>query len=170
LAPSRERCAPAEVCTAVVADTPLVEGEGIANAFSRSGTATFMAARDPDFCAGVISRAPVSNADMSRTIAEILELDLDSSDVPNARVLREALTGRQYRAAPQAESRRLMSTPALDGRVTELHLQTLGNVTYFDSAVSSRQEQLAAEIDPPRRTWHWPHVKRLTITLSGGND
>lgn len=62
-------------------------------------------------------------------IAELLDLDLDSSDFPNARVLREALTGGRNRAAPQAESRTLMSTPSADGMVTELHLQALGDAS-----------------------------------------
>ncbi len=169
-ATSRERCAPAEVCTSVVADTALVEGEGIANAFSRTGTATFMAARGPDFRAGLISRAPASNADMSRTIAELLDLDLDASDLPNARVLREALAGGRNRTTPQSESWTLTSTPSVDGMVTELHLQALGGATYFDSAVSSRQERLAAEIDRPRWNWHWPRLKRVTVSLSSDND
>ena len=165
-APSRERCAPAEACTSVIADTPLIEGEGIANAFSRTGTATFMVARGPDFRAGVITHAPASNADMGRTIAELLDLDLDSADLPGARVLWEALTGRENRTPPQAVSQTLRSTPSDDGLVTEVHLQTLGDSTYFDSAVSAHQEYLADEIDRPRRNWHWPRIKAFTISIS----
>lgn len=164
-APGRERCAPAEVCTSVIADTPLIEGEGIANAFSRSGTATFMAARGPDFQPGLIDRAPASNADIHRTIVELLDLQMDSTDTPNARVLREALTGAGKKAAPQAKRQTVMSAPALDGWVTELHVQTLGVSRYLDYAVSSYQEGLAAEIDPPRRQWRWP-FKTFTITIS----
>jgi hypothetical protein len=100
-------------------------------------------------------------------IAELLDLDLDSSDFPNARVLREALTGGRNRAAPQAESRTLMSTPSADGMVTELHLQALGDVTTLDSAVSSRQEQLAAETDGSARM---PLPKSMSITITGGKN
>jgi hypothetical protein len=164
-----ERCAPAQGCISVVADTPLVEGEGIANPFTRAGTATFMVARGPDFRAGVITRAPASNADMSRTIAELLDLDVDPEIVRDARVLREALTGKANRAPPQAASQTLTSTPTIEGLVTELHLQTLGDALYLDSAVSSRQEQLAAEVDRPLWNWHWP-FKEFSITISDKNN
>jgi hypothetical protein len=164
-APSRERCAPAESCTSVVADTPLVEGEGVANVFSRPGTATFMAARGPDFRSGLVSHAPASNADMNRTIATIMQLDAGSLDVPNPRVLREALAGRQGKGTSESRVRPLVSTPSIDGTVTELHLETLGETTYFNSAVKARQEALASDIDPPRRRWHWP-FSTFTITIS----
>jgi hypothetical protein len=49
------------------------------------------------------------------------------------------------------------------------HLFKLADALYLDSAVSSRQEQLAAEIDRPRRNWHWP-FKEFTITISDKND
>jgi hypothetical protein len=153
--PSRERCAPAEECTSVIADTPLVEGEGIANPFSRAGTAIFMAARGPDFRAGLITHAPASNADMSRTIAAILDLDLDASDIPNARVLREAVAGARAKDAPQAIEQPFRSAASLSGLVTELHLQTLGAATYLDSAVSARQEMLA-DAPKPHHHWRWP--------------
>jgi hypothetical protein len=107
---------------------------------------------------------------MCRTIAEFLDLDLDSSDHPNARLLREALAGARNKTAPQAASQTLTSTPSVAGMVTELHLQALGGAAYFDSAVSSRQEYLAAEIDRPRWNWHWPRLKRLTISFSSDND
>src|SRR5262249_25416529 len=52
-------------CVAVIADTPLAEGEGIPNSFSRAGTWTFMAARGPDFQERLTDRAPASIADIA---------------------------------------------------------------------------------------------------------
>jgi hypothetical protein len=66
---------------------------------------------------GLISHAPASNADMRRTIAELLHLDLASSDHPNARVLREALPGARNKTAPQAMSQTLTSTPSVAGMI-----------------------------------------------------
>ncbi len=94
-------------------------GEGIADVFSRTGTAIFMAARGPDFRAGVNSSAPASNADMRRTIAELLDLDLDSGGPPNTRVLREALAGGENRKPPEAVSQTLSSPRSDAGLVTD---------------------------------------------------
>jgi len=63
-----------------------------------------------------------------------------------------------------------MSTPSTDGMVTELHLQALGDVTYLDSAVSSRQEQLAAETDRSEWNWNLPRPKSMSITITGGKS
>lgn len=155
-----------EECTSVVADTPLIEGEGIADVFSRAGTAIFMAARGPDFCAGVNSRAPASNADMRRTIAEILNLDLDSADLRNARVLREALAGGENRKPPEAASQTWTSARSAAGLVTELHLETLGRTTYRGSAVASRQEYVAAEDEGGGWHWHLPRPKSFTFSIT----
>jgi hypothetical protein len=164
-APGRERCAPSELCTSVTADTPLIEGEGIPNAFSRSGTETFMVARGPDFRSGFIDRAPASNADIHRTIAELLNLDTESADMPNARVLWEVLMGARNKGAPQSTSQTLTAVPAMDGLVTQLHTQTLGAATYLDSAVADHLEALAADVDlPARRKWRWP-FREFTITI-----
>lgn len=165
-ASSRERCAPAEDCTAVVADTPLVEGEGIADVFSRAGTATFMAARGPDFRAGVNSHAPASNADMRRTIAELLDLDLDPADLRNARVLREVLTGGENRKPPQAASQAITSTRSAAGVVMELRLQTLGETTYLESAVVTQQDSLVAADEGRRPLWRLPRIKSFSISIS----
>ena len=159
-----ERCSPSELCSSVVADTPLIEGEGIANPFSRTGGTTFMAARGPDFRVGVTSDIPASNADMGRTIAELLDLDMDPPDLHNARVLHEALTGKRHRMSAAALPQTVTSTPTLDGVVTELRLQTLGKTVYFDSAVAVHRETLSADIDPPRR-WRWP-FRSLEIKIS----
>ena len=65
----------------------------------------------------MISRAPTSNADMSRTIAMLLDIDVNSI---NARVLREALSGIRHKAVPAAKRETLTSVAAVDGLVTEL--------------------------------------------------
>ena len=51
-------------CAVSVADTGLQQGQGMHGSFSRADTKNFMAATGPDFKAGFIDPAPVSNADV----------------------------------------------------------------------------------------------------------
>lgn len=157
-------CPQPVMCTAVIANTVLAEGEGIPNSFNRAGTWTFMAARGPAFQTRMIDRSPASNADIARTIAELLDLDADLNTRPKGRVLTESLSGDRYRQTPPARKRPEKSKPSIEGRVTEVRLQSLGSALYFDSAVSSIQENLA-QAENPRRAWRWPRFKRFTISI-----
>ncbi|MEJ1960631.1 MAG: alkaline phosphatase family protein [Gammaproteobacteria bacterium] len=164
-----EGCAQPLACTSVIADTPLAEGEGVPNSFSRVGTWTFMAARGPDFQRESTDRSPASNADIARTVAELLHLDVERGDQPRGRVLTESLAGAGNRATPAARKDVFTSTPSVDGLITEARLQSLGSATYLDAAVPSRQERVL-QAEEPRRRWHWPSFKRFTISISDERD
>src|SRR3954454_14385298 len=62
-------------CTVEIADTGLQQGQGMHGSFSRADTVNFMAASGPDFKTGFVDPAPVSNADVGKTIAYILKLN-----------------------------------------------------------------------------------------------
>jgi len=162
-------CPVAVACTSVIADTPLPEGEGIVNAFNRAGTWTFMAARGPDFQAGQKNSSPVSNADIARTLEELMDLDIDPTDRPGARVVRESLVGSRQRAAPRALHVVRPSKASIEGLTTQVWLQTLGSSKYFDTAIPAYVE-IPAVVYAPKRKWRWPQWKRITITLSDDDD
>ena len=52
-------------CAVEIADTGLQQGQGMHGTFSRADTNNFMAAIGPDFKAGFVDPAPVSNAESS---------------------------------------------------------------------------------------------------------
>ena len=56
-------CAEPATCGVEIADTGLQQGQGMHGSFSRADTQNFMAAVGPDFKAGFVDPAPVSNAD-----------------------------------------------------------------------------------------------------------
>jgi hypothetical protein len=80
------------LCTAEIADTSLVQGQGMHGSFSRADTWNFMAARGPDFRAGFTDPLPASNADIGMTIARILGLAIQPTGRLTGRVLTEALS------------------------------------------------------------------------------
>jgi len=59
-------------CTVEVADSTLQQGQGMQGSFSRADTFNFMAAIGPSFKHGYVDRMPVSNADVGRTIAQLM--------------------------------------------------------------------------------------------------
>jgi hypothetical protein len=118
-------------CTVEVADTTLHQGQGNHGSFSRSDTMNFMAARGPDFKEKFVDEAPVSNADIGRTIAALLGLDIQSKGNLMGRIITEA--------QPNGRMPEVTSTPeksALDdnGRQTILQVQMAGGERYFDAA------------------------------------
>ena len=78
------------LCTAEIADTALQQGQGMHGSFSRGDTMNFMAAIGPDFKAGFIDKAPVSNADVGKTIGQILGLSVPSHGKLMGRVMRRS--------------------------------------------------------------------------------
>jgi hypothetical protein len=118
-------------CTVEVADTILQEGQGMHGSFSRADTWNFMAMQGPDFKAGFVDPAPASNADVGRTIAHVLGLDISDKGKLVGRVLSEALPNG---ALPQVRSRVVISEPAANGLATVLNVQAVGDVRYFDAA------------------------------------
>lgn len=124
-------CADPELCGAEVADSDLSEGQGIHGSFGRQDTHNFMAAVGPDFRAGFVDPAPVSNADLAPTLAHILGLQLDTRG-HTGRVAAEALAGgvQPAEVAHFTES----SSPAANGFTTVLQGQGYDGRRYYDAA------------------------------------
>jgi Type I phosphodiesterase / nucleotide pyrophosphatase len=118
-------------CTVEVADTVLQQGQGMHGSFSRADTWNFMAMQGPDFKAQFVDPAPASNADLGRTIAQLMHLDLSDKGKLIGRVLSEVLPGG---TVPEASSRVITSEPAANGLVTVLDMQQVGETRYFDVA------------------------------------
>jgi len=118
-------------CTVEVADTVLQQGQGMHGSFSRADTWNFMAMQGPDFKSQFIDPAPVSNADLGRTIAQLMHLDVEDKGKLIGRVLAEALPGG---AIPEVTSRVMTSDAAPNGLVTVLDMQQVGTTRYFDAA------------------------------------
>ena len=78
-------------CTVEVADTILQQGQGMHGSFSRADTWNFMAMQGPDFKSHFVDPAPASNADIGRTIAQLMRLDVSDNGKLVGRVLTEAL-------------------------------------------------------------------------------
>jgi arylsulfatase A-like enzyme len=125
-------CAQPELCTAEVSETELQQGQGQHGSFSRANTHNFMAAIGPDFKAGFVDPAPVSNADWAPTLAKLLGLDLGGAGSLKGRVMAEAL--KDGGAAPAFTRQTTSSTPARGGFTTVLEWQSLGAYRYYDSA------------------------------------
>jgi len=118
-------------CTVEVADTVLQQGQGMHGSFSRGDTWNFMAMQGPDFKAQFVDPAPVSNADIGRTIAQLMHLDVSDKGKLIGRVLSETAPGG---ALPDVSSRVISSEPAANGLVTVLDMQQVGQTRYFDVA------------------------------------
>jgi hypothetical protein len=118
-------------CTVEVADTILQEGQGMHGSFSRADTWNFMAMQGPDFKSHFVDPAPASNADVGRTIAQLMQLDASDKGKLVGRVLTETLPNG---AVPQVTSRVLISEPAANGLTTVINMQAVGQTRYFDAA------------------------------------
>jgi hypothetical protein len=118
-------------CTVEVADTILQQGQGMHGSFSRAETWNFMAMQGPDFKSKFVDPAPASNADLGRTIAQIMHLDTADKGKLVGRVLSEALPDG---TVPEVASRVVTSDPGPNGLVTVLDMQTVGSTRYFDAA------------------------------------
>ena len=118
-------------CTVEIADTVLQQGQGMHGSFSRADTWNFMAMQGPDFKAHFVDPAPASNADVGRTIAQLMQLDTADKGNLVGRVLTEALPNG---AVPAVTSRVVTSDPAPNGITTVLDMQMVGSTRYFDAA------------------------------------
>jgi hypothetical protein len=119
-----------------IADTGLQEGQGMHGTLSRDNTFNNMAAIGPDFKAGFVDASPVNNADIGRTLAQILRLQLPSNGNLRGRVLREALVGGPDSVdftARVRPSRKVKGT----GKETILLYQAVSGHKYFDTACFS---------------------------------
>jgi hypothetical protein len=118
-------------CTVEVADTILQQGQGMHGSFSRGDTWNFMAMQGPDFKSEFIDPAPASNADLGRTIAQVMQLDGADKGKLIGRTLSETLPNG---ALPQVTSRVVTSEPAANGLATVVNMQMVGATRYFDAA------------------------------------
>ena len=111
-------CGEPVLCTVEVADTVLQQGQGMHGSFSRADTWNFMAMQGPDFKSQFVDPAPASNADLGRTIAQLMQLDVSDKGKLVGRVLSESLPNG---ALPTVTSRILTSDPAPNGLATVIN-------------------------------------------------
>lgn len=117
-------------CVAEVADTGLQQGQGMHGSFGRGDTLNFTAAIGPDFRAGFVDPAPVSNADIGLTMMHLLHLEVPAKGRLMGRVFAEAMPGGEM---PRFASHVRVSKSA-GGLRTMLRFQTVGRMRYFDAA------------------------------------
>lgn len=119
------------LCTVEVADTSLQQGQGMHGSFSRADTMNFMAAIGPSFRSGFVDEAPVSNADIGKTLAHLLGLKIPFKGLLQGRVADEALPGG---TSPTVDNWVERAQPGPQGLATVLVGQRVGNARYFDAA------------------------------------
>src|SRR6478609_9160926 len=119
------------MCAVSIADTALQQGQGMHGSFNRADTMNFMAAIGPDFKSGFVNEAPVSNADIGKTIAQVLGLKIPFHGSLVGRVVDEALPGG---AIPAIENFVERGSPDETGLATTLVGQRVGRMRYFDAA------------------------------------
>jgi len=119
-------------CGVQVSDTTYQQGQGNHGSFSRADTMSFLAAAGPDLKAKYTDALPVSNADLGRTIAELLGSHAAGPGTLAGRVLSEALVGGAR--PPAASPHRLTAKTAVAGVQTVLAFTRVGNTLYVDVA------------------------------------
>ena len=119
------------LCTVEIADTTLQQGQGMHGSFSRADTMNFMAAIGPSFKSNFVNEAPVSNADIGKTMAYILGLNIPFKGALQGRVAEEALPGG---ASPALANWIERAKPGSNGLATVLVGQRVGTNRYFDAA------------------------------------
>jgi hypothetical protein len=124
-------CADPATCGVEVADTGLQQGQGMHGSFSRADTAIIGGALGPDFRSAFVDPAPTSNADIGKTMAQILGLTIPDVGKLVGRVVTEAMPNG---AVPEWKSELQISDPDAAGRVTVVATQALGSIRYFDAA------------------------------------
>ncbi|MHC5848609.1 alkaline phosphatase family protein [Nostoc sp.] len=115
-----------------IADTTLQQGQGMHGSFGRGDTFNNMEAIGPDFKQGYVDYAPVSNADVTPTLARILGLDIPSNGDLKGRAITEALVGGPDTVSSTKEV--LTSEETTNGQATILDSQSVGNTHYFTAA------------------------------------
>ncbi|HMN72997.1 MAG TPA: alkaline phosphatase family protein [Rhodoblastus sp.] len=121
-------CDVAEMCSVQVADTVLKQGQGMHGSLSRGDTHNFMAAIGPSFKQRFVDPAPASNADVGRTIASLLKLDIKAKGSLLGRVLSEAMPGGEV---PDFGVRTIRSAPTKEGLRTIIRTQNVGRTKYL---------------------------------------
>lgn len=115
-----------------ICDTGLQEGQGMHGSFSRADTLNIMAAAGPDFKKAYIDVAPVSNADIALTLAQVLHLELPQNGRLVGRIIAEALV--EGPDVMPFVSGIKESEANVSGMKTRLRYQKVNETMYFDSA------------------------------------
>ena len=118
-------------CTVNVIDGTQMQGQGHHGSFSRADTANFMAATGPAFKTKFVNPAPVSNADIAPTLAQVIGVKLPPVGKLQGRPITEALVGGKPVKAWQYD---LVSVPGDGGLRTIVNMQFVGKTRYFDAA------------------------------------
>ena len=126
-----KNCEPVLMCGASVGDTSLVTGQGMHGTFSRADTRNFMAAAGPSFKSGFADPAPVSNADITPTLAHLMGIEIKPVGGLKGRVIAEAF---RRGKVPTVTHGWQVSAPGPDGLKTVLDYQQVGGTRYFDAA------------------------------------
>lgn len=124
-------CEIALQCAVGIHDTTQGVGQGSHGSLSRAETRNFMAAIGPSFKTGFANPAPISNADIAPTLAQIIGVTLQAKGTLKGRVITEALKGG---AAVTATRDTITSAPGPGGVRTILNRQSVGQTHYFDAA------------------------------------
>lgn len=118
-------------CAVTVTDGTQIQGQGHHGSFSRADTTNFMAATGPAFKKGHLNAAPVSNADIAPTLAQVIGITAEPVGKLRGRVISEALAG----GAPVSFERKdVVSAPGEGGVRTIVNLQYVGSTPYFTAA------------------------------------
>ncbi len=118
-------------CGVEVADYILQQGQGIHGSFSRADTAVVGGAIGPDFRQKFTDPAPMSNADIGKTMAYLLKLKIHDKGKLIGRVLLEAMP---RGIVPKWTASSLISPPDRFGNQTVVQIQSIGKNRYFDAA------------------------------------
>ena len=124
-------CPDPTACGVVIADAGLQQGQGMHGSFSRAETRNIMGAAGPSFRTNFEDVAPASNADLGKTIAQILGLKIQDKGKLVGRVLTEAMPNG---AMPQVQSLTVRSEPDALGQKTVVLMQSVGDTRYFGAA------------------------------------
>ena len=139
-------CADPLTCTVEVADTVLQHGQGMHGTFSRADTIIVGAAIGPDFRAGFTDPAPTSNADIGKTMAAILHLQIHDTGKLIGRVLSEAMPNGKL---PEWKTSMQISERDAAGRSTIVQTQYVGETRYLSAA---GYEGRTVGLSPPEAT------------------
>jgi predicted AlkP superfamily pyrophosphatase or phosphodiesterase len=126
-----------------VADSTLQEGQGMHGSFSRADTFNNLVAAGPDFKSHYIDRAPVSNADVAMTLAEVMRLPMPvTGSKLQGRVAKESLATGKSPAEYSGKVLEMVSSDGPGGVKTMLLFQEHDGHYYYDQACLLRGETI----------------------------
>ena len=123
-------CAQPLLCAVDVSDAEQQQGQGTHGSLSRADTMNFMAAAGPDFKSQYVDRVPVGNADVGRTIAALLGVELEQHGDLVGRVITESLRNGRI---PTVTNRTLQAHGSAGNVKTRLNYFTVEGVRYLDA-------------------------------------